>query len=95
VAAAIEELARRIDDGEQVRSGAAALKLFASEVAGRVADRAMQVHGGLGYTVEAEIERVYRDVRVLRIAEGPSEVLRNTIARADIAAVDARKETVL
>jgi len=95
VDAAMDQLATRIDDGEPIRSGAAALKLFASEVVGRVTDRAMQVHGGLGYTVEAGIERVYRDVRVLRIAEGPSEVLRNAIARAEVAAVRARKETLL
>ncbi len=95
VDASMHQLAERIDDGEPIRSGAAALKLLASEVVGKVADRAMQIHGGLGYTVEAGIERVYRDVRVLRIAEGPSEVLRNAIARADVAAVRARKETLL
>jgi acyl-CoA dehydrogenase len=92
---ALFALAARVDAGEPLRSGSAAVKLLASEVVGRVADRAMQVHGGLGYTVEAEIERFYRDVRVLRIAEGPSEVLRNSIARAEAASARSRRETLL
>jgi acyl-CoA dehydrogenase len=92
---ALFDLAARVDRGEPRRGGSAALKLLASEWVGRIADRAMQVHGGVGYTVEAEIERFYRDLRVLRIAEGPSEVLRNSVARARIAAFSARPRSVL
>jgi acyl-CoA dehydrogenase len=95
VESAMLELAGNVDCGEPLRSRTAALKLLASESVARIADRAMQVHGGVGYTVEAEIERFYRDLRVLRIAEGPSEVLRNSIARAHIAAVAAQGEARL
>jgi alkylation response protein AidB-like acyl-CoA dehydrogenase len=56
-------------------------KLFASEAAGRVADRMLQVHGGYGYVEEYAIERLYRDARVTRIYEGTSEVQRIVIAR--------------
>lgn len=56
-------------------------KLFASEAAGRVADRMLQVHGGYGYVEEYPIERLYRDARVTRIYEGTSEVQRLVIAR--------------
>ena len=56
-------------------------KLFASEAAGRVADRMLQLHGGYGYVEEYAIERLYRDARVTRIYEGTSEVQRIVIAR--------------
>jgi len=56
-------------------------KLFASEAAGRVADRMLQVHGGYGYVEEYAIERLFRDARVTRIYEGTSEVQRIVIAR--------------
>ena len=56
-------------------------KLFASEAAGRVADRMLQVHGGYGYVEEYAIERLYRDARITRIYEGTSEVQRIVIAR--------------
>ena len=78
---ALFEFAGRSDAGEDIRSATARLKLVASEAASRVADWAMQIHGGLGYTTEAEIERYVRDLRVLRIAEGASEVMRIAIAR--------------
>ena len=67
-------------DGE-LDVDAAMAKLFASEVAGRVADRAVQIHGGMGYMREYVIERFYRDVRLLRIVEGTSEIQRIIIAR--------------
>lgn len=57
------------------------VKLFCSEAAGRVADRGVQVHGGAGYCRGMVVERVYRDVRVLRIYDGTSEIHRNLIAR--------------
>jgi alkylation response protein AidB-like acyl-CoA dehydrogenase len=57
-------------------------KLFATEAAGRVADRMLQIHGGYGYVEDFPIERIYRDVRVTRIYEGTSEVQRMVIGRA-------------
>jgi butyryl-CoA dehydrogenase len=60
---------------------AARAKLFASEMAGRVTDQAVQVHGSMGYSRESEVERMYRDARVLRIYEGTSEIQRLLIAR--------------
>lgn len=57
------------------------VKLFCSEAAGRVADRGVQIHGGSGYCRGMVVERVYRDVRVLRIYDGTSEVHRNLIAK--------------
>jgi butyryl-CoA dehydrogenase len=61
---------------------AAMAKLYASEAAGRIADRALQMHGGYGYSRNLPLERYARDARVLRIYEGASEVQRNIIARA-------------
>jgi alkylation response protein AidB-like acyl-CoA dehydrogenase len=56
-------------------------KLFASEMAERVASDAIQIHGGYGYLADFPVERIYRDVRVCRIYEGASEVQRMLIAR--------------
>ena len=71
----------RHDRGERVSKEASMSKLFASEMVGRVADRAVQVHGGMGYMRELAVERMYRDVRVMRIYEGTSEIQRIIIAR--------------
>ncbi len=60
---------------------AARAKLFASEMVGRVTDKAVQVHGSMGYSRESDVERMYRDARVLRIYEGTSEIQRIVIAR--------------
>ena len=60
---------------------ASACKLFCTEMAGRVADRAVQVHGGAGYMAEYPVERLYRDVRLLRIYEGTSQIQQTLIAR--------------
>ena len=67
--------------GRHSRASAEA-KLFASEVANRIAAAAVQLHGGYGYSREYGVERIYRDVRVTTIYEGTSEVLRMVIARA-------------
>ena len=56
-------------------------KLFASEMCGRVADRAVQIHGGAGYVSDYAIERFYRDVRLFRIYEGTSQIQQLVIAR--------------
>jgi alkylation response protein AidB-like acyl-CoA dehydrogenase len=60
-------------------------KLHATEMAGRVTDAALQIHGGYGYTLDFPLERLVRDVRILRIYEGSSEVQRNIIARTLLA----------
>jgi acyl-CoA dehydrogenase len=73
--------AQRRDTGVPVGVEAACCKLFASEMVGRVADRAVQIHGGAGYMHEYGIERFYRDVRLFRIYEGTSEIQRLVIAR--------------
>ena len=87
--------AERVEGGEDMRRQTAKLKLYASEAAGRIADRAMQLHGGFGYTVEGQIERGYRDIRVMRIAEGASEVLRATIARQAVTAAIRERGSTL
>ena len=70
------------DSGQaRVTYEAAVAKLFATEAAQRIVDRAVQVHGGNGVTKGAVVERLYRDVRALRIYEGASEVQRLVIAR--------------
>ena len=60
-------------------------KLYATELVGRAADIAMQIHGGMGYMKDLPIERVYRGVRALRIVEGTSEIQRFIISRALLA----------
>ena len=75
------DAARRRDEGLDVATEAACAKLFASEMCGRVADRAVQIHGGAGYVSDYAIERFFRDVRLFRIYEGTSEIQRLVIAR--------------
>jgi len=75
------ETARKRDAGDNVTLEAAAAKLFASEMVGRVADRAVQVFGGAGYVADYGIERLYRDVRIFRIYEGTSQIQQLVIAR--------------
>jgi len=77
----VEETARRRDAGENVTTEASCCKLFASEMVGRVADRAVQIYGGAGYISEYRIERFYRDVRLFRVYEGTSEIQKLVIAR--------------
>ena len=60
---------------------AACAKYYASEMVGRVADRAVQIHGGAGYVSDYGVERFYRDVRIFRIYEGTSQVQQLVIAR--------------
>ena len=75
------DAARRRDAGEDVSTEAACCKYYASEMAGRVADRAVQIHGGAGYVADSGIERYYRDVRLFRIYEGTSQIQQIVIAR--------------
>nr|WP_277990941.1 acyl-CoA dehydrogenase family protein [Alicyclobacillus mali (ex Roth et al. 2021)] len=68
------------DQQMNVIKEAAMLKLYGSEVYNRVADKAVQIHGGLGFIAEYPIERFYRDARITRIYEGTSEIQKNIIA---------------
>ncbi|MBY0563821.1 MAG: acyl-CoA dehydrogenase family protein [Hyphomonadaceae bacterium] len=79
--AMVLEAARKRDAGEDVTMDASCAKLFASEMVGRVADRAVQIFGGAGYVADYGIERFYRDVRIFRLYEGTSEIQRLIIAR--------------
>jgi acyl-CoA dehydrogenase len=78
----VYDAAARADKGERITQRAAMTKLFATEMLGRVADAAVQIHGGMGYMRELWIERAYRDARITRIYEGTSEVQRMVIAGA-------------
>lgn len=75
------DAAQRRDRGETVSTEASCAKLFASEMCGRVADRAVQIFGGAGYMAEYGIERFYRDVRLFRIFEGTTQIQQLVIAR--------------
>lgn len=75
------DAARKRDRGENTTLEAACCKLYASEMVGRVADRAVQIHGGAGYMAEYAVERFYRDVRLFRIFEGTSQIQQMVIAR--------------
>jgi acyl-CoA dehydrogenase len=75
------ESARKRDAGQNVTLEAAAAKYYASEMVGRVADRAVQIFGGAGYVADYGIERLYRDVRIFRIYEGTSQIQQIVIAR--------------
>jgi alkylation response protein AidB-like acyl-CoA dehydrogenase len=69
------------DSGKPMGSAASKAKLYASEMANRVAAKAVQIHGSVGYSRETDVERMYRDARVITIYEGTSEVQRMIIAR--------------
>ncbi len=69
-----------VDERQNVIKEAAMLKLYGSEVYNRVADKAVQIHGGLGYISDYPVERYYRDARITRIYEGTSEIQKNIIA---------------
>ena len=75
------DAARRKDAGENVNTEAACCKMFATEMVGRVADRAVQIHGGAGYIADYGVERFYRDVRLFRLYEGTTQIQQLVIAR--------------
>ncbi|CVI63369.1 acyl-CoA dehydrogenase family protein (plasmid) [Agrobacterium leguminum] len=77
----ILDAAARRDRGENTTRQAACAKMFASEMVGRVADRAVQIFGGAGYMSEYPVERFYRDVRLFRIFEGTTQIQQLVIAR--------------
>ncbi|MCQ6275333.1 acyl-CoA dehydrogenase family protein [Bacillus sp. V3B] len=73
-------VANMVDQNKNVIKEAAMVKLLGSETYNHVADRAVQIHGGIGYISEYPIERFYRDARITRIYEGTSEIQKNIIA---------------
>jgi len=75
------EAARKKDQGTSITMEASCAKLFAAEMVGRVADRAVQIHGGAGYMQASDVERLYRDVRLFRLFEGTSQIQQLLIAR--------------
>ena len=78
--------AEAYDAGTDLRQGPACTKLFCSEMLGRVADRGVQIFGGMGYMRSVPIERFYRDARLYRIYEGTSEIQKLVIARQMLSA---------
>jgi acyl-CoA dehydrogenase len=82
--ALVLETAHAKDAGKDVVMESAAAKYYASEMVGRVADRAVQIYGGAGYIADYGIERLYRDVRLFRIYEGTSQIQQIIIARETI-----------
>jgi acyl-CoA dehydrogenase len=77
----MQDVTRRADAGEGVLRKAAAFKVFASEMCGRVVDRCVQIYGGAGYLAEYDAERFFRDARVFRIYEGTTQILQLQIAK--------------
>ncbi len=78
--AMVLEAARSYDDGSDRRQAPSSCKLYCSEMVDRVADRAVQIHGGMGYIRSVAVERFYRDARLFRLYEGTSEIQRVIIA---------------
>ena len=79
--ALVEATAARRDAGEPVTRDAASAKYFATEAVWRIADRAVQLHGGYGYMTDTPVERLFRDARLLRLFEGTSQIMQLVIAR--------------
>ncbi|MAL80597.1 MAG: acyl-CoA dehydrogenase [Sneathiella sp.] len=75
------DAAKKYDRKEEIAMLAACCKMFTTEAAGRIADRAVQIHGGSGYMAEYKVERFYRDVRLLRLYEGTTQIQQLVIAR--------------
>jgi acyl-CoA dehydrogenase len=76
----VYDAALKLDRGVRASTEAAMVKVYASELAGRVVDRVLQIFGGMGYMKGSPVERAYRDARILRIYEGTSEVQRMIVA---------------
>ncbi|OHV57294.1 acyl-CoA dehydrogenase [Pseudofrankia sp. BMG5.36] len=83
--ALVADVAAKFDDGSDKRIGPSCAKYFASEAVGRIADRAVQIHGGSGYIRGVPVERFYRDARLFRIYEGTSQIQQIVIARGLLA----------
>jgi acyl-CoA dehydrogenase len=87
--------AHEIDQGRDARERISMVKVYASEMLGRVADRAVQVFGGMGYCKDLPIERFYRDARIFRIFDGTSEIHRTVIARSMVKQGAARFSDII
>ncbi|MEH6382367.1 MAG: acyl-CoA dehydrogenase family protein, partial [Dietzia cercidiphylli] len=74
--ALVREVAAKYVSGEDRRIAPSVAKLYCTEMAGKVADLAVQIHGGTGYMRGVVVERIYRDIRLLRLYEGTSEIQR-------------------
>ena len=85
--------AYKIENGMDFRQEVAFVKVFVSEALGDIVDRAVQIHGSLGYSGDTPLERFYRDARAARIYDGPSEVHRMVIARNLLKAAKAEGST--
>jgi len=84
--ALVRECARKYQSGVDRRIAPSVAKLFCTEMAGEVADKAVQVHGGTGYMRDVPVERIYREVRLLRLYEGTSEIQRLIIGASVVKA---------
>ena len=78
----VTDAARKADEGAMEPTDAAMVKLYCSEMLGRVADHTVQIYGGMGLMDEMPIERLWRDARLERIWDGTSEIQRHIIARS-------------
>ena len=77
----VMQAAWKQDEGIDNRHEASMAKLYGAQMVGKVADRVLQIHGGMGYTKELPIERIYREVRLYRIYEGTDEIQKRSIAK--------------
>jgi len=89
--AMVIQAAAACDAGDNISMDASCCKMFASEMVGRVADRAVQIFGGAGYMQDSVVERLYRDVRVFRIYEGTTQIQQVTIAKHMIRRAQAQQ----
>lgn len=89
--ALVRDTAHKWVTGEDRRIAPSAAKLFCTEMAGRVADLAVQIHGSTGYMRDVPVERIYRDVRLLRLYQGTSEVQRLIIGGGLVKAAQRRE----
>ena len=76
----VYDCAKKVDRGENATFESSMVKLFCTEAASQIIDEAIQIHGGMGFSRELPLERMYRDVRVFRIYEGTNEIQRYVIA---------------
>ncbi|ALJ19291.1 acyl-CoA dehydrogenase family protein [Microbacterium sp. No. 7] len=89
--AIVRDAAPKYVSGEDTRVGPSVAKLYCTEMAGRVADLAVQIHGGTGYMRDVVVERIYRDIRLLRLYEGTSEIQRLIIGGSLVRAAKKRQ----
>jgi len=80
----VYDCANKVDRGESATLESSIVKLYCTEAASQVIDEAIQIHGGMGFSRELPLERMYRDARVTRIYDGTSEIHRMLVARSTI-----------